>query len=492
MQTQKPIINLVSPNAGNPAVARQKSPAAPDVSFTQVLSREIAERPKAPVREATAPASGTKPPAPEAKPANANNTNNANANKTNANNTNVNNTNAGAKANAGTSTDKAASPAKAEANAVKKPGDAADKPDPAQDETQATSQTDPTAAMLALVASLNPASPAAIAKTPVQADAALTRATASGSVGIDNDPISLTPDTAAKNAATGTQSDADIFANLISANAANATNTANATDATKASPLAAELDIKASMGKQIGAASVSDLKNIDPKAAAKPGGPLPPLENQAANPATLAANPAAVRAAPVEGMAQTQAATAGASIENLQADTAPAVTITAASQNAAVSTESGMTKLQQQIGPRVGNPGWDQALGQKVVYLATSGQQSATLTLNPPDLGPLQVVLQISNDQANASFTAAQPEVRQALEAALPRLREMMSEAGISLGNATVSANLANQQQSTPGEQSRQNQTSQFRDNGSTKESTVPLGVTRQIHSGNGLVDTFV
>jgi len=89
---------------------------------------------------------------------------------------------------------------------------------------------------------------------------------------------------------------------------------------------------------------------------------------------------------------------------------------------------------------RVGTPAWDQQLGQKVVWMAAGGDQSATLTLNPPDLGPVQVVLTVTNDQADAAFMSAQPEVRQALEAAMPRLREMMSEAGIAFGSATVSA----------------------------------------------------
>ncbi|MGK5056965.1 flagellar hook-length control protein FliK [Janthinobacterium sp. LB2P49] len=96
---------------------------------------------------------------------------------------------------------------------------------------------------------------------------------------------------------------------------------------------------------------------------------------------------------------------------------------------------------------RVGTPAWDQQLGQKVVWMAAGGDQSATLTLNPPDLGPVQVVLTVTNDQADAAFMSAQPEVRQALEAAMPRLREMMSEAGIAFGSATVSAGTPEQQE---------------------------------------------
>ena len=79
--------------------------------------------------------------------------------------------------------------------------------------------------------------------------------------------------------------------------------------------------------------------------------------------------------------------------------------------------------------------------------MVNGGEQSATLTLNPPDLGPLQVVLNVSNDQASVAFTAAQPEVRQALEQALPKLRETMGEAGITLGNTSVSSGSQEQQQ---------------------------------------------
>jgi flagellar hook-length control protein FliK len=92
------------------------------------------------------------------------------------------------------------------------------------------------------------------------------------------------------------------------------------------------------------------------------------------------------------------------------------------------------------LAPQVGTTAWNQALGEKIVWMAGAAQQTATLTLNPPNMGPLQVVINLSNDQATANFFSAQPEVRQAIEAAFPRLREMMNEAGIQLGQATVSS----------------------------------------------------
>ncbi len=108
-------------------------------------------------------------------------------------------------------------------------------------------------------------------------------------------------------------------------------------------------------------------------------------------------------------------------------------------------------------------------------------------------LGPLQVVLNVSNDQASASFTAAQPEVRQALEAALPRLREMMSDAGVTLGSATVGTNMPDQRQAQ-GEQARSGQGGGNgggfgRDGGGDSVERAPRAVARNTPAG--AVDTF-
>lgn len=98
------------------------------------------------------------------------------------------------------------------------------------------------------------------------------------------------------------------------------------------------------------------------------------------------------------------------------------------------------------IPARVGSQAWDNQVSQRIVYMVGK-EQAATLTLNPPDLGPVQIVLNVSNDQASVAFSAEQLEVRQALENALPRLREMMSESGIALNNATVDSGARQQQQ---------------------------------------------
>lgn len=140
------------------------------------------------------------------------------------------------------------------------------------------------------------------------------------------------------------------------------------------------------------------------------------------------------------------------------------------------------------LAPSVGTTAWGHALGEKIVWMAAGAQQTASLTLNPPNMGPLQIVLNVSNEQATASFFSAQPEVRQALEAAFPRLREMMNEAGIQLGQATVSADTP--QQNTPDQRS-QRDAPPFPNPDETSAGAMSLSQVPIRQSGRGLVDTF-
>ncbi len=139
------------------------------------------------------------------------------------------------------------------------------------------------------------------------------------------------------------------------------------------------------------------------------------------------------------------------------------------------------------LAPHLGGPNWDQSLGQRMIWMVAGAEQSASLTLNPPDLGPMQVVLHVSNGQADASFFSALPEVRQALEAALPKLREMLGEAGVTLGQTSVSAGNPQQQNAFGQSQSGDRR----RDAGAVDNKAPALAGARRINGGNGLVDTF-
>ncbi len=86
----------------------------------------------------------------------------------------------------------------------------------------------------------------------------------------------------------------------------------------------------------------------------------------------------------------------------------------------------------------VSQPGWDQAVGERIQWMLGRNIQSAEVKLTPPNMGPMEIRISVQNDQASVSFIAQQPLTREALEAAIPRLRDMLGEANLNLANVDV------------------------------------------------------
>lgn len=133
---------------------------------------------------------------------------------------------------------------------------------------------------------------------------------------------------------------------------------------------------------------------------------------------------------------------------------------------------------------------WADDFSQKITWMATQRNQSAELHLNPPQLGPLDVVLKMNGDQASAIFTSPHAAVREAIEQAMPKLREMLADSGIMLGNAMVN------DQAAKNNQENSSKKSQERASASTREGITEVGNIQEarvsaISRHNGLVDTF-
>ena len=121
-----------------------------------------------------------------------------------------------------------------------------------------------------------------------------------------------------------------------------------------------------------------------------------------------------------------------------QASQAAVTVVQPQHQTHAAQAAAAMDARGSQISVPFGQPGWNQAVGQKVVWMAAGGEQTASLTLNPPDLGPVQVIIHVHNNQADTTFLSDQADVRRALEDGMDNLRQMMSESGLQLGQANV------------------------------------------------------
>ncbi|MEI7237192.1 MULTISPECIES: flagellar hook-length control protein FliK [Pectobacterium] len=100
-----------------------------------------------------------------------------------------------------------------------------------------------------------------------------------------------------------------------------------------------------------------------------------------------------------------------------------------------------------QLNAPFGSPQWQDALGQQIIMFSRNGQQTAELRLNPQELGALHISLKIDDNQAQIHLASANSQVRSALEAALPHLRNAMAESGINLGQSSVGSDSSAWQQ---------------------------------------------
>ncbi|MCC5863189.1 MAG: flagellar hook-length control protein FliK [Gammaproteobacteria bacterium] len=83
-------------------------------------------------------------------------------------------------------------------------------------------------------------------------------------------------------------------------------------------------------------------------------------------------------------------------------------------------------------------PGFGQGLGQRLIAMVQQGLQQAQLRIHPEHLGPLEVRLRTEGDAVQVTLTSPHASVREALESALPRLRDTLGEHGLSLAQADV------------------------------------------------------
>ncbi len=104
-----------------------------------------------------------------------------------------------------------------------------------------------------------------------------------------------------------------------------------------------------------------------------------------------------------------------------------------------------------EVGARIDTPQFAPALSQQVVWMADKDAHVAELRINPPELGPVEVRLQLKGDEAAVQFVSAHAEVRDALEGSLARLRDSLAQAGIQLGEASIGADSFRGQQHANG-----------------------------------------
>lgn len=82
--------------------------------------------------------------------------------------------------------------------------------------------------------------------------------------------------------------------------------------------------------------------------------------------------------------------------------------------------------------------GFDDSFGVRIAWMAGQRIGHAQIRLNPEHVGPIDVRVQLDGNRVSAEFHSAHAEVRQAIETSLPRLREMLGQHGLQLGQADI------------------------------------------------------
>ncbi|MCW5588683.1 MAG: flagellar hook-length control protein FliK [Legionellales bacterium] len=135
-----------------------------------------------------------------------------------------------------------------------------------------------------------------------------------------------------------------------------------------------------------------------------------------------------------------------------------------------------------------GQADWNNGFGDKIVMMLKNNLHSAEIKIYPPDLGTIHAKIKMDGTQADLSFTTQHSAVKDALENSLPRLRELLAQSGLSLGDVSVATQQRQQQHSDQG-----NFQSSSTDAMVTAETEEEISTSSAKHTivMNGLVDYY-
>lgn len=93
------------------------------------------------------------------------------------------------------------------------------------------------------------------------------------------------------------------------------------------------------------------------------------------------------------------------------------------------------------------------ALTERINIMLSKNLKQVDIRLDPPELGRMQIKLGMNNDQATVHITVANQQAREAVEQAMPRLRDMLQQQGLQLAQGSVQQQGSGAQQMGSGQQ---------------------------------------
>ena len=143
-----------------------------------------------------------------------------------------------------------------------------------------------------------------------------------------------------------------------------------------------------------------------------------------------------------------------------------------------------------------GDARFGDALGERLSWMVRDGLQQAEITLNPQELGPIRIALTMAGDAAELGIQAEHALTRQAIEEALPRLKALLADQGLQLGQTAVGQGFGRDPESA-GRQAHRQDTQRGRASeagsasGALAEGRVQTGQVLVRPPGSGRIDVF-
>jgi len=128
-----------------------------------------------------------------------------------------------------------------------------------------------------------------------------------------------------------------------------------------------------------------------------------------------------------------------ASLKSALPQAAPLVS-TAIVQTTSLEPQSGLkaTPSVLSMTSSVGDPAWDGEFVGRINMVVKGGLQEARIQLSPPELGRLEIKISTEGDTTKVMFAVDNVAAREAIEQAMPRLRELLEQGGLQLSHAEV------------------------------------------------------
>ena len=132
---------------------------------------------------------------------------------------------------------------------------------------------------------------------------------------------------------------------------------------------------------------------------------------------------------------------------------------------------------------------WANGIGERVSWMINQNSNSATIRLDPPSLGQLEIQIKLADDSTLVTIHTQQSQTRELLDAASHRLRDYLQENGYQ--NVNVEVSLRQDQQQAGNQMQSENSDETAEDFVANGESAKDEDRSNRQLGSNSIVDTF-